>query len=99
MVAESSSESASAAAVTVTAWAICQLDAVKVRLAGAEVTSVLSVGSLTVMVTSPAGGEFSTTVYWAVCPSGTVTEVGLMVTPGISSSVIVTVTLSAVMPS
>ena len=62
MVAVSSPASSSWAAVAVTVWAVLQLLAVKTRLAGSAVTSVLSVGSSMVTVTSPVGSVSSTTV-------------------------------------
>ena len=46
-------------------------------------------------VTSPDGCVFSTTVYVSSVPSSTVSDVGVTVTPGVSSSLTVTVTLDA----
>ena len=57
---------------------------------------MLSVGSLTVTVTLPVGSLFRTTVYSAVMPSSTGSEVGDTVTPRASSSRIVTVALGVV---
>ena len=51
----SAEASSSSAAVTVTFCAAFQVDVEKVSEAGSAVTSVLSVGSLTVTVTSPVG--------------------------------------------
>ena len=52
--------SSSSAAVTVTFLTAFQVDVEKVSEAGSAVTSVLSVGSLTVTVTSPPGTWEST---------------------------------------
>ena len=59
----------SCAASTVTVCAVLQSSAVKLRLAGDAVTSVLSTGSLMVTVTTAVGALASTIVYVPVPPS------------------------------
>ena len=93
-VAVSCEASPSSAAETVTVCAVAQFEVENVRLAGFAETSVGAVGSLMVTVTASDGSVSSTTVYVFVPPSSTVSDVGVTVTPRVSSSVTVTVRLT-----
>ena len=64
-----------------TVCAVLQSSAVKVRLAGDAVTSVLSTGSLMVTVTTAVGALASTTVYVPVPPSSMLSAVSETDTP------------------
>ena len=77
--------------MTVTVCGTFQLAAVKVRLAGATVPSVVSL-EVRPMVTSAVGWVLSTTVKVAVPPASVVVrpEVGVTVMPAVSLSVLVT---------
>ena len=93
-------ESKSWAALTVTVCGASQVDLVNRTLARLAVTSVLSVGSTMVTLTVPlAGSEFSTTVYVPLPPSSTVSDVGVTVTPAVSSSVTVTIRMASLTES
>ena len=94
-VAVSATVSASEAAITVTVCAELQFEVENVSLDGFTVTSVLSVGSTMVTATPLVGWVSSTTVYVPLLPSVTVSDVGVTVTPRVSSSVTVTVRLAS----
>ena len=93
-VAVSCEASPSSAAETVTVCAVAQFEVENLRFAGFAETSVLSVGSTMVTVTAAVGRVSSTTVYVFVPPSSTVSDVGVTVTPAVSSSVTVTVRMA-----
>ena len=85
--------------MTVTVCAVLQLAAVKVRLAGETVPSVVSLLDRAI-VTSAVGWLPSTTVKVAVPPASVVTRplVGSTVMPAASSSLLVTDTSSGLIP-
>ena len=85
--------------MTVTVCAVLQLAAVKVRLAGETVPSVVSLQDRAI-VTSAVGWLSSMTVKVAVPPASVVIRplVGLTVMPALSSSELVTDTLAADAP-
>ena len=83
--------SASWPAETVTVCSVLQLVVVNVSVDEDTVTSVLF--ELMATITLPDGCVFSLTVYLPVPPSPTVSDGGVTVTPGVSLSVTVTMTL------
>ena len=93
--ASSATASGSSVASTVSVCSWFQSAAVNVSVAGLTVTSV-SGGTRGVTVTSPLlGAAVSTAAYSPVSPSGTVSSVGVTVTPAVSSSSMVTTTVAA----
>ena len=95
----SPSSTKSSTPVTVTVWAVFQLAAVKVRLAGEVVPSAVLLDERPI-VTLAVGWEFSLTVNVAVPPASVVLrpEVGLMVNPAVSSSLLVADTSAGLRP-
>ena len=86
--------------MSVTVWAVFQLAAVKVRLAGETVPSAVLPDERPI-VTLAVGCELSTTVKVAVPPASVVVrpDVGVTVSPAVSLSVLVTKTLAGSRPS
>ena len=87
-------KSSSSPALTVTVCAVFQVPVVKVSDVSLKVTSVLSLARVT--VTSPVGSVASCTVKVPDAPSFTVSAVGVRVSPAVSSSSTLTVTVASV---
>ena len=85
--------------VTVTVCGVFQFAGVKVRLTGETVPSLVLLDDKS-MVTSAVGSVLSTTVKVSVPPASVVVrpEMGFTVIPGVSLSVLVTVTSSGSRP-
>ena len=95
-VAMSPSSRSSSTPVTVTVWAMFQLAAVKVRLAGGDGAFGRVAGARPI-VTSAVGWLFSTTVNVAVPPASVVSPlIAETVIPAVSLSVLVTATSASV---